>query len=116
MSGRFSAIPEIPTGLQDWQGVLLNALKENVELLTATRGEADTLSQAVVHGDISVNQVGQQEMGTIDASDSTVPTGFIGCAPLSAFLDLRRDVQQLANDLHGTRVALDLLIQNVKEG
>ena len=76
MAGRFVATPEIPTAvgaLLDWQAVLFSAIKENIELLTGTRGEADLASRAIVRGDINVKQVGTQVMHTI----ATVsPQGF----------------------------------------
>lgn len=114
MVRRHVATPEVPNTLLDWQAVLLTALKENVELLTGTRGEADFASMAIVRGDISVNQVGSQVMGSVTT------TGVDGytisaqdVAALTAFRNLREDVQRLANDLYDTRQALDLLIRNL---
>ena len=116
MVKRHVATPEVPDTLLDWQAVLFSAMKENIELLTGTRGEADLASMAIVRGDITVEQVGDQEMGTINTSHNLTPTAFNECAPLDAFTDLRDDVQLLANDLYYTRQALDLLIRNVTGG
>jgi len=37
MPGRFTAIPAVPTGLNEWQNQLSNTMKENVELLCGIR-------------------------------------------------------------------------------
>lgn len=38
LQSRYTAIPAVPiVGIEEWQSRLLNALKENVELLTGTR-------------------------------------------------------------------------------
>ena len=45
---RFTAIPAVPQGgITDWQSVLITTVKENVELLTGLRGEADLASKAI---------------------------------------------------------------------
>jgi hypothetical protein len=113
MVRRHVATPEIPDTLLDWQAILFSAIKENVELLTGTRGEADFASMAIVRGDISVNQVGNQLMGSVNTSHNTTPASLATAAPLNAFIDLRNDVQLLANDLFRTRQSLDLLIRNM---
>jgi hypothetical protein len=114
MVRRHVATPEVPIVDVAWEGVLLLALKENVDLLTGTRGEADLASMAIVRGDLTVEQVGQQDMIAINTSHNLTPISFAESAPLDSFLDLRNDVQVLANDLFRTRQALDLLIRNIK--
>jgi len=105
---RFVAIPELPvSGLLDFQALLFGAMKENVELLSGTRGEADLSSRAIVRGDIGVEQLGTQNLVQINTSNSALP-------PTAGFVDLRNDVQTLANDLFRTRQAFDLLIANLK--
>lgn len=116
MAGRFQAVPQIPSGLADWQGLLFTSIKENVELLTATRGESDLASRAIVRGDFTVNQVGTQVMVQVNTNSNTTPVSLATAAPLNGFTDLRQDVQTLAEDLIRTRSALDLLISNLKEG
>ena len=110
---RHVATPEVPNTLLDWQAILFSAIKENVELLTGTRGESDLASMAVVRGDFTVQQVGAQVMGSINTSHNLTPTSLAEAAPLDSFTDLRGDVQLLANDLYYTRQALDLLIRNL---
>lgn len=113
MARRFTAVPEVPDELLDWQTVMFSALKENVELLTGTRGESDLASLAIVRGDVIVNQLGVQTMHSINLSNNLTPTAFNECAPLDSFVDLRADVQTLANDLLTTRIAFDVLIRNL---
>jgi len=114
---RFVAIPELPvSGLLDFQALLFGAVKENVELLSGTRGEADLSSRAIVRGDIQgeVEQLGTQNLVRINTSNSTTPTSFPTSAPLDGFIDLRNDVQTLADDLFRTRETLDLLIARLR--
>jgi len=114
---RFVAVPQVPTtGVPEIQANLFSALKENVELLTATRGEADIISRALFRGDVKVKQVGSQVMGSVQ---NISPEGYTGThvdanqiASLAAFRALKVDVQALADDLFFTRRALDLLIAN----
>jgi hypothetical protein len=116
MAGRFVGIPEVPNiGLQDWQGVLFGALKENVELLTGTRGESGGFSKAVSRGDVGVNKLGTQDMHTVKTEDVdgyTISSQDV--AALTAFRNLRNDVQSLANDLIKTRRAFDALMDDLK--
>jgi len=115
---RFTGIPVVPTsGLPELQANLFGALKENVELLTATRGETDLISRSLVRGDITAKRVGSQVMGSIQ---NISPEGYTGThvdanqiASLAAINGLKNDVQTLANDLAETRIALNLLIRNM---
>ena len=115
MSGRFVGTPEIPDGaLLDWQAVLFSAIKENVELLTGTRGEADLASRAIVRGDLTVQQLGQQVMTTVSARGEGFNISSQNVAGLDDFGLLINDVQELANDVYRTREAFDLLIRQMK--
>jgi hypothetical protein len=54
----FVPIPPVPyAGATDWQVRTIGALKQNVELLCATRGERDLASAALLKGDMIVNQI-----------------------------------------------------------
>jgi len=116
MPGRFIGIPNVPNvGLQDWQGILFNSLKENVELLTGTRGETDGFSRAVVQGDVGINNLGPQGMHTVTTSgDDGYTLSGQDVAALSAMRNLRNDVQALSNDLIMTRRAFDALLDALK--
>jgi len=110
---KFTALPGIPDQLTDWQATLFGGIKENVELLTGTRGEAGLVSKAIVRGDITVNEVGQQDMTEVSARSNGVTIAGSNVALLDNFIDLISDVQLLANDVFATRRALDLLIRNM---
>jgi hydroxymethylpyrimidine/phosphomethylpyrimidine kinase len=111
---RHVALPEIPTENLSNEAILLSSMKENVELLTGTRGESDLASMAIVRGDMTVSQVGNQLMGTVSADGSGFTISAVEVASLASHRALRDDVQRLANDLARTRAALDLLIQNMR--
>lgn len=114
MTRRHVATPEVPDTLLDWQSVLFSAMKENIELLTGTRGESDLASMAIVRGDLTVKQVGEQSMISVTTSgDDGYTISAQDVAALNAMRNLRSDVQALANDLYATRQALDLLIRNM---
>ena len=54
----FVPIPPVPySGASDWQVRTIGALKQNVELLCAIRGERDLASAAVLKGDVTANQI-----------------------------------------------------------
>lgn len=114
---RFTGVPVVPTsGLPELQANLFSSLKENVELLTGARGEADSDSRALVRSDVQAKQVGTQTMVSVQG---VAEEGYTGAhdnaneiASLAALRALRDDVQVLANDLFTTRQALDLLISN----
>ena len=113
MVKRYVATPEVPSTEIVAQSILLSAFKENVELLTGTRGESDFASMAIVRGDLTVNQVGQQEMINVNRSSVVEPANTAAAASAATINDLRNDVQVLANDLFTTRQTLDLLIRNL---
>lgn len=114
MGVRYIAVPEIPdSGLTDVQAQILSAIKENVELLTGTRGEGDLDSRAVARGDVTAKKVGLQNMSQVSAKGSGFTISGSDVASLAEFSKLIDDVQQLANDLFITRQALDLIIGNL---
>ena len=112
---RFTAIPAVPQGgITDWQSVLITSVKENVELLTGLRGEADLASKAVTRGQITLLEQPDQNMRQVSAKG----TGFTISGQEVAGLDdvglLITDVQTLANDVAFTRAVLNALIKQLK--
>ena len=112
---RFTAIPAVPQGgITDWQSVLITSVKENVELLTGLRGEADLASKAVTKGQITLQTMPEQNMKQV----SSKGTGFTISSQEVAGLDdvglLITDVQTLANDLAYTRAVLNALIDQLR--
>lgn len=70
----FYPIPAIPTsGVEDWKVRTLGALKQNVELLVGTRGEADNASRAVLRSAISLPEL--SEMNFTGATSINCPGG-----------------------------------------
>lgn len=112
---RFTAIPAVPQGgLTDWQSVLISAVKENVELLTGTRGEADLASKAVVRGQVTLQTMGDQDMRQVSAKGAGFTISGQEVAGLEDYGKLLTDVQTLANDLAYTRAVLNALIQQIR--
>ena len=50
MARQFVAVPQLPKNIPNDMAQFLSAMKENIELLTGTRGHAD--NHAVTRGDI----------------------------------------------------------------
>ena len=113
MVKRFVATPEVPSTEIVAQSILLSSIKENIELLTGTRGEPGLASMVLARGDLTVNQIGQQEMTNVNRSSVVEPANTAAAASAVTINDLRNDVQVLANDVFRTRQALDLLIRNL---
>jgi hypothetical protein len=116
----FAGIPSIPTsGLADWQSLVFSAIKENVELLTGTRGGAGGNHAAIIRGNITVLNLNTQNMRQVTAQGkgwtglSGLPTGE-GAADMVDFQKLVADVQSLANDLVETRDVLNVLLTQLK--
>ena len=114
MPGRFTAIPAVPTGLNDWNTQLSNTMKENVELLCGTRGEADLASQAIVRSDIAVEQARALNMQRVTAEGKGYTISGQQVADLDDFAKLVVNVQELANDVAYLRSVLNGLIAQLK--
>jgi len=119
VANRFTSVPAVPQGgFTDYQTVLISSVKENVELLTGLRGEADTVSKAVTQGQVTVNQMGQQKMQQVtakgDGSTITISGTAYDLANLSDVRKLIVDVQTLAGDVAEMRATLNFLIKQMK--
>lgn len=114
-SPRFTAIPALPqTGVAEWELRLLTAIKENVELLTATRGEADRASAALLRSSLTVSRPPEQRMTQVSAQGSGVVINNQSLPLLSDYGALLGDVQRLANDVAALRATVDTLIQQLR--
>jgi len=131
---RYTAVPAVPqTGVSEWQSQILNSLKENVELLTGTRGEPDLASAAINRSLLSVSPPEPQQMTRVSAQGNGInlPTGFdinddgsggyvvditdVAAVPLQTdYNDLVVDVQQLANDVARLRATVELLVTQLR--
>ena len=119
VANRFTSVPAVPQGgFTDYQTVLIGAVKENIELLTGLRGEADVVSKAITQGQVTVNQMGQQKMQQVtakgDGSTITISGTAYDLANLSDVRKLIVDVQTLAGDVAEMRATLNFLIKQLK--
>ena len=129
MATKYSAIPALPdAGVDQWQAFMLDSIKENIELLTGTRGEAGQDSKAITKAQLTVNSPPAQEMTNANAAGAgtAVITGFTingnavtitGQASVPVLDDynlLVLNVQQLANDVAGLRATVEILIAQLK--
>jgi len=112
---RFTAIPAVPQGgITDWQSVLISSVKENVELLTGLRGEADLASRAVVKGQITLLEMPDQNMRQVSSKGTGFTISGQEVAGLTDYGLLLTDVQTLANDVAFNRTVLNALIRQLK--
>jgi hypothetical protein len=112
---RFTGIPSLPqSNIDGWQMSVLGSIKENVELLTGTRGEADGASRALLRGQITVSQTAAPQFTALTARGAGVSVGGAQVPSLADYISLLRDVQLLANDIARLRATVDTLIQQLR--
>lgn len=112
---RFAAIPAIPTSnVAEWQSSVLSALKENVELLCGTRGEADGQSRAVTSGVVSTQTITDVKFTRVSATGKGYTISGQNVADLDDFAKLILDVSLLAQDVATLRSTLNSLITQLK--
>jgi hypothetical protein len=113
---RFSGIPTVPqSNVDEATAQLLNAMKQNLELLTGSRGEVDGASKALLRGTVTVSTVANPQLQSVSPRGA----GFtIGGAQVPAYTDyiaLLADFQRLANDVNAMRETLNALIGQLKQ-
>jgi hypothetical protein len=112
---RFTAIPSIPqSGLTDWQYNTLNAMKENLELLTGARGNSSISSEAITKGTVTVTDAPTQTMQRVTAQGSGYTISGVTVPSLDDYIKAVTDLQQLANDVAALRNTLNVLINQLK--
>jgi hypothetical protein len=112
---RFSAIPTIPqSGLTDWQFQTLNAMKENIELLTGARGSGAASASAVTRSSITVLEAPAQTMQRVTAQGLGFTISGVLVPSLDDYIKLASNVQQLANDVATLRSIINTLITQLK--
>jgi len=116
MATRYAAIPAVPQGQISGanQVVLITALKENVELLTGTRGEDDLASKAVAIDQVKLNTLGNQDALAVNAKGTGNTISGTSVPNYDDYVKLVNDVQILMNDVLETRQALNTLIAQLK--
>lgn len=112
---RFVGIPALPDqGLDESQYQLLDAMKQNVELVTGTRGETDSASAAVIKGSLTVSQPPTQQMTRISATGAGVTISNVQVPTLADYGALLRDVQTLAVDVANLRATVATLVSQLR--
>lgn len=112
---RFTGIPAIPqTGIDYAQGQILDALKQNVELLTGMRGEADRLSQAVTRGALTVTAPSNPTFRALTATGAGFVVGGVSVPAATDYVALLRDVERLAADVATIGAAVSTLIRQLR--
>lgn len=111
----FTAIPNIPQqGLTDWQYVTLNAMKENLELLTGARGNSAVSAAAITRGTITVAGAPTQTMQRVTAEGTGFTISGVAVPSLEDYGKLVANVQQLANDVGVLRSTVNALVNQLK--
>jgi outer membrane murein-binding lipoprotein Lpp len=108
---RFTSVPTIPTGAGGAAGLVLNALKENVELLTGARG--DKATHAVVSGQITLSGATGTFVG-VTAQGQGFTVGGQMVAGYDDYAKLITDVQTLAADVATLRQTVNTLISQLR--
>jgi hypothetical protein len=112
----FSGIPEISigSGMSNQQAQLLSAIKENVELLTGTRGSGNDSTRAVLKGQLTVAQPPTQTMKAVSQTEGGFTISDVQVPSFSAYVTLLNDVQLLANDVANLHATVAILIAQLK--
>lgn len=112
---RFVGIPALPDqGLDESQYLILDAMKQNLELVTGTRGETDGASAAITKGSLTVSNPPTQQMTRVSATGAGVTISNVQLPTLTDYGVLLRDVQTLATDVANLRAAVDTLISQLR--
>ena len=115
LRSRYTAVPAVPlVGVDEWQSQLLNAIKENVELLIGARGETDRASAALNRASLNVSVPPAQTMTRISASGSGVTISGTNVPVLEDYTQLLNDVQRLANDVANLRATVEILVTQLR--
>lgn len=112
---RFAAIPSIPQGgLTDWHFNTLNAMKENIELLTGARGGGTASAAALTRSAITIAPAPAQTMTRVTAEGSGFAISGVTVPSQEDYVRLISNVQQLANDVATLRNTVNALIAQLK--
>lgn len=112
---RFSGIPDIPQGgIDEWQALLLGALKENVELLTGQRNESDGASQALVRGQISLGDLPPARLTRLTAQGFSAVANNVAVPTYQDYSNLLKDFSNLAADYLILRSAVETIIRQLR--
>jgi hypothetical protein len=112
---RFTSVPAIPqTGIDFAQAQILDALKQNVELLTGTRNEADLSSLAVTRGALTVAVPADPTFRALTATGAGFIISGVSVPAATDYVALLRDVERLAADVASLGATLSVLIRQLR--
>lgn len=112
---RFTGIPDIPqVGIDEWQYRILEAIKQNVELLTGTRGEADGASAAITRSAITTRAPTSASFQVLSAKGTGYTIANVQVPSLEDYILLLRDFQSLAQDVANLRATVASLITQIR--
>jgi hypothetical protein len=112
---RFSGIPALPqSNIDPAVYAVISALKENVELLTGTRGEADGASVALTKSSLTVAAPSDALISALTAKGYGVTISGVSVPTQADYLDLLRDVSLLLNDVIRLRATLQTLVSQLR--
>jgi hypothetical protein len=112
---RFTAIPDVPTRVAaEWESQMLDALKQNVELLAGLRGESDSISRAIRRGDVRVRLVPVPTFTRVTAEAKGFTISGERVADFDDYNKLINDVQRLGNDVVLLRQVVNALISQMR--
>lgn len=104
---QYQGLPAIPNErIPQWQYDLLQAMKENIEIMMGQRGPG----RAVTNDTVEVLPQQFQIMRQVAARGDYVTVGGFNVPVLDDYTKLLNDVQQLANDVSKIQDALNALL------
>lgn len=112
---RFTGIPSLPQqGVEEWQYRVLSSMKQNIELLVGTRGEADASSRALTKSTITITKVPEPSIRAVSAVGSGFTVSGAQVPSLADYQALVRDVQLLVDDVAQLRSTVNTLISQLR--
>lgn len=111
---QFIAIPNPPLGIPAWQVQMLNAMKENIELLTGQRGERGDPSKSVLKSDITIRSLPAQQIRQTTAQGQGFTVNNVTVPSLTDYTSLIQDTQSLIADVTALRQTVETLIAQLR--
>lgn len=112
---RFTGIPSLPpAGLDPAQARLLSAIKENVELLTGTRGEQDRASRALTRGQVNIRNLPEAQFRNLTARGDGIALSGAEMPTLQDYTRALQDIQRLSQDVDTLREYVQTLITQLR--
>jgi hypothetical protein len=93
---------------------VLSAMKENIDLLTDQRGEADKASVVLTKAGITVNPAPEMTLKQMSATGAGFMINGVQVPSLEDHIKLIQDVRTLAGDVVNVRATLNALITQLK--